>query len=106
MTDLLSDYPRSRAYDPDSSHRAADEVKASGRLAKQQHAVLQAIQRWPGSTSAELAHQLNGGAPDPIGATYHMVARRAPELMPIHIRRGASRVCSVTGNAVSTWWPV
>lgn len=104
---LLCDTPRSRARDPESSHLAADEVKASGRLACQQQTVLQAIQRWPGSTSAELAHQINAGAPDPIGATYHMVARRAPELVPVHVRRGDTlRACSITGKTVSVWWPV
>jgi hypothetical protein len=99
----FSAQPRARTTDPESSHLAAREVKESGRLGKQQHDVLEAVCQWPGRTSAELAAKL---APDNWFSLRHMVARRLPELEPIHVRKGALRECSKTRRAAVTWFPV
>ena len=95
---LLTDTPRSRRTDPETSHRAADRIKASGQLRKQQHAVLQALIRWPGSTAVELATN--------SGIDRYTVSRRLPELVPIHAKRGKPRVCRVAGTPQTTWYAV
>lgn len=101
--DLFADYPRARESDPVSSHLAAREVKESGRLGKQQCAVLEAVRAWPGRTSAELAAKL---APDNWFSLRHMVARRLPELEPVHVRKGVMRECTKTHRKAVTWFPV
>jgi hypothetical protein len=103
---LLADLPRSRASDPDTSHQAAEKVRRTGELGRQQRAVLEAVRTWPGSTSAELGHWIwttQGG--DPTRWRY-TVARRLPELSPVHVRRMKPRRCKVTGNPAVTWFPV
>lgn len=52
----LVDVPRAANADPETSHIAADRIKASGALGKQQQIVLDAVKRYAGATSAELAH--------------------------------------------------
>lgn len=96
---LLADTPRARNTDPETSHLAADDLKASGRLAAQQQLILTAVQRYPGRTSRELAAEIN--------ADRHMVARRLPELEPVHVTKGAARPCtqSETRRPAVTWWP-
>ena len=93
---LLADTPRARNTDPESSHTAAQKVKASGALGCQQAAVLAAVKQWPGMTAVELAHL---GKMD-----RYAVSRRLPELCPVHVRRGEIRDCSVNARPQVTWW--
>jgi hypothetical protein len=95
---LLADLPRARATDPETSHQAAEEVRRSGRLTKQQGAVLDAVQKYPGSTAVELSRW--------AGLDRHAVSRRLPEIQPVHVRRGAPRECTINGRPQSTWYPV
>lgn len=94
---LLTDTPRARETDPITSHEAGDQIKASGALGQQQRAVLAAVQRWPGLTSLELAARMQRDR--------WMVARRLPELSPIHVRKG-TEFRTVNGRRHCTWWPV
>jgi hypothetical protein len=95
---LYADLPRSRSTDPQSSHAAAEEVKSSGRLALQQAQVLDAVRRWPGRTSRELARY--------IGGDRYVVARRLPELeVALKVRKGGTRLCSMGGRPAVEWWP-
>lgn len=64
--------PRARRNDPDSSHLAADRMEKSGAMGEQMQAVLDAVKRYDGSTSKELAEL--------SGLDRHAVARRLPEL--------------------------
>jgi hypothetical protein len=92
---LLADTPRSRRSDPETSHEAADEVRRSGELGRQQLAVLAAVKRWPGLTSLELAARMQ--------VSRYVTARRLPELSP-WVRKGPEfRV--VNGRRHVTWWP-
>jgi hypothetical protein len=91
-----TDTPRSRRSDPETSHTAADRIRP--KLRAQQQAVLDALQRWPGSTAVELAKV--------SGLDRYLVSRRLPELVPVHVRRGKPRVCTVAGSAQGTWYPV
>lgn len=103
---LLADLPRSRATDPNTSHQAADRIRRSGQLGRQQLQVLEAVRRWPGRTSAELGQLVAAElGQDPTRWRY-TVARRLPELAPVHIRRSKPRSCEVTGNPATTWHPV
>lgn len=95
---LLADTPRARRTDPETSHQAAAAIKASGALTKQQHAVLDAVRRWPGKTAVELARL--------SGLDRYAVSRRLPELNVVHVRRGPPRACKVNGRAQGTWFPV
>lgn len=95
--DLLTDIPRARATDPVSSHLAAEEVRDSGRLGQQQAAVLAAVKRHPGLTSRELAVMM--------ATDRYIVARRLPELEPVHVRKGDARKCRVGDRPAVTWWP-
>ena len=77
---LFADLPRSRRNDPETSHEAAEAIKASGELCRQQAEVLAALRRWPGSTSIELAGRMGVGR--------HLTARRLPELDGVWARKG------------------
>ena len=103
---LLADLPRSRAADPDTSHQAADKVRRSGELGKQQLAVLEAVKRWPGRTSAELGQLIAQQRQEDVTRWRYTAARRLPELTPVHIRRAKPRKCEATGNPATTWYPV
>ncbi len=54
---LLTDTPLSRRSDPETRHVAAEKLKASGVLAKQQYAVLGAVRRWSGWTAVEIVQR-------------------------------------------------
>ena len=92
----MTDTPRARRSDPETSHLAAERVKP--KLRKQQEAVLAALTRWPGSTAVELAKV--------SGLDRYLLSRRLPELVPIWVRRGKPRVCTVAGTPQTTWRPV
>jgi DNA-binding MarR family transcriptional regulator len=64
--------PRARRTDPETSHEAAQAVLGSGQVKVQQAIVLEAVLRWPGLTSLELAARLR--------LDRYQVARRLPEL--------------------------
>lgn len=81
-----------RASDHDSSHRAADQLEASGKAQAQRELVLRLVKRWPGMTSAQLARL---GEVD-----RHLVARRLPELRS----DGRIKAMKPAGKEI-TWWP-
>ena len=95
LTPVLSDTPRSRRTDPITSHEAADAIKASGELGRQQLSVLAAVKRWPGLTSLELGARMD--------INRWAVARRLPKLEPVHVHKGEPRL--VNGRRHVTWWP-
>ena len=96
---VLSDTPRARASDPETSHEAAAAIKASGELGRQQRAVLDLVRRFPGRTSIELA------ALSDRQFDRYQVARRLPELAPVYVRRSDS-VVEINGRRHHTWFPV
>ena len=91
--DAFTDTPRARRSDPDTSHTAADRIRP--KLRAQQQAVLDALAKWPGSTAVELAHV--------SGLDRYLVSRRLPELVPIWVRRGKPRECTVNKTPMTTW---
>lgn len=106
--DVFTDTPRARSTDPETSHRAAARIKASGALGRQQALVRDWVARYPGHTSAELAREMARERDDDprLWATYRpMLGRRLPELEPVHVRKGAPRCCEVTGELCIAWWP-
>ena len=94
-TGPIIDTPRARNTDPETSHEAADAIKASGELGRQQMAVLAAVRRWPGLTSLELGARMK--------LDRWAVARRLPELEGVHVRKGEAK--TVNGRRHVTWWP-
>ena len=93
---LMADLPRSRALDPESSHDAAEAIRRSGALAGQQKAVADAVRRWPGLTSLELAARLRFDR--------YQVARRLPEIETAgQVRRG--EIKTINRRKHLTWWP-
>ena len=93
---LLTDTPRSRRDDPETSHAAADWVRRTGVLNGHQRAVLDTVRSHPGSTYLEIAQH--------SGIERHAVARRLKELEPMHIRRGEIRRDGP--RPLLSWWPV
>ncbi len=93
---LYTDTPRSRATDPVTSHEAAEAIKASGELGRQQTAVLEAVRRWPGLTSLQLSTRMQ--------LDRWAIGRRLPELEPTYVRKGEPTV--MNGRRHVTWWPV
>ena len=79
----LSSTPASRNTDPASS--------------RQQRLVRALVRRYPGRTSRELALVGN--------IDRYVVARRLPEIEPVHVRKGDLRRCEVGGRNAATWWP-
>ena len=104
---LLADLPRARTTDPETSHVAAARVKATGQLRESQLAVLEAVRRWPGRTPPELGELLAGmvirGIPRDANWWRYEVSRRAPELVPVWLRRGKPRVCRLKHTPQTTW---
>lgn len=100
----LWDMPLARTKDPISSHQAVDEIKSSGTHAEQCNAVAAAVTRWPGRTSAELAHLM--------AIERHIPGRRLPDLeFQARVYRGPIRPCTVcltktgAGRPCVTWYP-
>jgi len=93
---LMTDTPRSRRDDPETSHHAAEWVRRSGVLNGHQRKVLETVKAHPGATYVELAQH--------AGLERHAVARRLKELEPLHIRRGEIRRDGP--RPLLTWWPV
>jgi hypothetical protein len=105
----LTDTPRARFSDPVTSHLAAERIKATGQLRESQILVRDAIRRWPGKTAVELGALMAGtvckGRPRDDRWWRYEVSRRAPEIAPVHVRRGKPRECTVAGTCQSTWYP-
>ena len=92
----LLDPPIARRTDPATSHEAAERVTADGSRAVQTAECLDAVARWPGCTSAELAVRM--------GCSRYVPARRLPELRSVGaVANGPARKCSVTGKLALTW---
>ncbi len=82
--------------DPVTSHLAAADITHSGLRASQKRAVLNAVERFPGRTSAELA--------DAADLDRYLVARRLPDLKHDgFVEQGEIRNCRVTGRKAVTW---
>ncbi len=95
----LVETPIARANDPESSHRAAAEITASGRRQQQIAMVINMVRKFPGMTSMELAGM--------TGEDRYVIARRLPEAVTAGaIVKGQQRACSVTGKLALTWWAV
>ena len=96
--DLLDDQPIARNTDPVTSHQAAAELTQSGTRAAQQHAVLEAVKKFPLRTSAEIA--------EAAGIDRYAAARRLPELRNSGLVRNGteSRRCGVTGKRAMVWF--
>lgn len=95
----LVETPIARSSDPESSHRAANEITASGRRQQQIAMVIDMVRKFPGMTSMELAGM--------TGEDRYVLARRLPEAVTAGaIAKGQQRPCSVTGKLALTWWPV
>lgn len=92
----LTDTPRSRRDDPETSHIAADWIKSSGVMNGHQRLVLATVKTHPGLTYVEIAKQ--------CGLERHAVARRLKELEPLHIQRG-KMVKRPGPRPLLTWWP-
>ena len=88
-----------RSTDPTSSHVAAADLIATGKLLDQQTKAAVAVQRHPGQSSLHLSTL--------TGLDRHMLGRRLPELAREgRIWRGPSAPCATTGKPACTWWPV
>jgi len=95
----LVETPIARSSDPESSHRAAADITASGRRGQQIAQTIAAVRAFPGSTSQELS--------DKTGICRFVLARRLPEAVTAGaIVKGQQRACSVTGKLALTWWAV
>ena len=87
-----------RRDDPMPSKEAARRLVRSGKLNRQQQTALTALRLHPGTTAWEMAE----------GNTLlrFMLCRRLPELVRKGAaKRGAPRVCRITGTKQTTWWP-
>ena len=98
-TPLFDQIPSSHATDPITSLIAEDRVNRTGVRGKQCRQVFEALQRNPGSTSAELAYLMD--------VDRVMPARRLPDLEKLgFVKKGDIRHCAATGSQCVTWWPV
>jgi hypothetical protein len=95
----------SRAYDPSTSHLAAQQVEQTGHAQHQRDLCLACVLRHPeGLTAAEIAAE--------TGLERHAPSRRLPELAddkhghkPL-VKRGPKRACNVLGSRQMTWLPI
>ena len=96
-------FPRAKSSDPRSSHEAAAEMERSGRDKAQTEAVLAALKRHDGATTAELALW--------SGMDLYAVRRRMTELASgkdgrVHQEKPTDDIepCEVSGKRVCRWW--
>lgn len=102
---MTSLFPNARAADPVTSREAGAMLELSGVADSHRAQCMDAVQKHPGRTSAELAVC---GVFDDWAADKrrHEVARRLPELRDRgQIENGPARPCEVTGNKALTWYP-
>ncbi|MCK5127675.1 MAG: MarR family transcriptional regulator [candidate division Zixibacteria bacterium] len=90
--------PASRSSDPHTSHEAEEFINKTGIRESQQMEVLAWLKLLPGHTSRELAMI--------SGIDRYIVARRLPELAPMHAEKGEARKCNDSGRQAITWYPV
>jgi hypothetical protein len=84
-----------------TSFEAEETITRNGTRDTQAQRVLQAVRRWPGRTSAELAELISCYPYD-----RYVVARRLPELEFLGlVKKGPSKKCSITGHRSLTWHP-
>lgn len=115
---LLTERHAARRSDPETSHRAAREHKASGVWAQQQAAVFAWVRQYPNQTSQELAEicAKARGPQDPGGTLdRYDFARRLPELAATEdkyhrpvtplVKRNGTKTCDVTGKKATAWVP-
>ena len=93
-------FPRARATDSRSSHRAAERLEVRGEDKRQAAKVLAAFSRFPMATSAEVAKLAK--------VNRFTAARRAPELARDGLLRRyepteSTRPCEVTGIRCVRW---
>lgn len=85
-----------RVSDPDTSREAAIETTRSGRRDSHKQMLLEALSKWPSSTSAELALW--------TGLERHEGARRLADLRNDGmVRQGAKRKCLACGKECVVW---
>lgn len=92
---LICDTPAARVTDPDTSHEAADFIRATSKANHQQR-ILDCVQRLPGLTVIEIARQ--------VGLDHVRVGKRMSELETAQrIVRGEKR--RVGKLNYCTWFP-
>jgi len=90
--------PIARLTDPETSHKAAEEITASGTRDEQAEMVLNMVRSRPGLTSRELAEQFN--------VSRYIPGRRLSELRDLGlVHEGNPRRCRISGKRALTWYP-
>lgn len=98
MQELYDNGPTHRNTDPITSAIASDDIIATGARATQQRVTFDAVKKFPGSTSMELAAM--------GGLDRYQLARRLPELERANlVCKGPARMQD-SGRPAVTWWPV
>lgn len=99
---LIDSGAASHRTDPDSSRRAARRHEQSGRLDVDRRRVLEALKRFPGVTSKQLATI--------CGFDRYMVAKRLPDLRRMGLVQNVAGDCgSAAGGDTGgelRWWAV
>jgi hypothetical protein len=89
--------PVAHRADPLTSYQAGERFYRT-KLKGQMRLVLMGVQRWPGTTSAELGKL--------VGIDRHAAARRLPGLQRRGlVKKGRERFCTVCRSTCVTWWP-
>lgn len=110
--DLFSDPPIARRSDPVTSKTAAHAYSASQR-GKDQAAMLELVEQYPGKTAGEYAEILIGrllrGSPKPaeLYKAARMPTKRLSDLSDAgDVRVGEARKCRLTKRPAQTYYPV
>lgn len=99
--DTIQPIPATRRAGPLSSIVAEENMQKSGKLAKQRTVCYLAVKDHPGKTAMELAHLCGRHRLD-----RYAFNRRLSELSKPNVnlvRRGAARLCKITGTLMTTW---
>lgn len=96
-----------RSDDPASSRQSAARHVRGGSNRTQKQIVLEAVERWPGKTAAELTERIimrEAWQGMRAARAYHMVCRRLPDLRRDgQLVSGPVRKCSVNPGNAQTW---
>lgn len=92
-----------RTTDPGTSHAAAAEHQASGRMGTNEAIALALVRRLPGSTYRELWATATDEERATLGSHIELMRRLGGAKAKGRIRHGAEKLCTVGGRMMVTW---
>ena len=103
MTQLTFDIPIAHTSDPSTSHEAAANITASGKLSRHEGIVLGLVREYPGRTAVELWTLALPEEQDDLSEMQRVRQRLSGLLHAGRVKQGEARKCRVRYTRMVTW---